>query len=204
MGPPESPTNPPQNQATTPWKRRKCATHWPRTRRCLLKGCEQRFRPQRARQRYCSGPCREAARKWSRWKAQEKYRTTLAGKQKRNGQSRRYRERVRNRKPPRPEAVPEVARVITKSFFSIISVTDQAATRGSCSAGDHPASGSARRSADTRGSASGSGSSAGSKHGPSSSAGKPASVARGQGGGGAQGVRPRDRSDILTALVRLA
>ena len=39
-------------------------------RRCLLKGCEQRFRPRQARQRYCSEQCRQAARAWSRWKAQ--------------------------------------------------------------------------------------------------------------------------------------
>ena len=79
----------------------------PRPRLCLLKGCEQRFRPRRARQRYCSEPCRKAARAWSRWKAQQSYRATAAGKQKRNGQSRRYRERVRSRKPPAGEAVPE-------------------------------------------------------------------------------------------------
>ena len=39
-------------------------------------------------------------------------------KRKRNGQSRRYRERVRNRQPATPEeAVPEAARVITHNFF---------------------------------------------------------------------------------------
>jgi hypothetical protein len=58
-----------------------------------------------------------AARAWSRRKAQESYRTTAAGKQKRNGQSRRYRERARSRKLPAEEAVPEGARVITKKFF---------------------------------------------------------------------------------------
>ena len=86
-------------------------------RRCLLKGCEQRFHPRQARQRYCSEECREAARKWSRWKAQQRYRATRAGKQKRNGQSRRYRERVKSRKPPEPEAVNEAARVITTEHF---------------------------------------------------------------------------------------
>jgi hypothetical protein len=166
MGPSESPTNPSQNQATTPCRRRQRPIRRPRRRYCLLKGCQQRFRPQRARERYCSPRCREAARRWSRWKAQEKYRGTSPGKQKRNGQSRRYRERVRNRKPPRPEVVAQPARVITKNFFSIISVTGRAATRGSCSAGDPPASGSARRNADTLWSVSGSGSGAGRKHGP--------------------------------------
>ena len=90
MGPFENPTVHPENQAAG---RRKRWAHRPRRRRCLLKGCEQRFHPQQARQRYCSERCRHAARKWSRWKAQQAYRATVAGKQKRNGQSRHYRER---------------------------------------------------------------------------------------------------------------
>ena len=77
--------------------------------------------------------CREAARKWSRWKAQQRYRETAAGQQKRNGQSRRYRERVKSRKPPEPEAVNEPARVITtEHFFRAFAATGQAATRDSC------------------------------------------------------------------------
>ena len=115
MGPPESATRQPENQEggrPTRLPRR------PRMRRCLLKGCEQRFHPRQARQRYCSEECRKAAREWSRWKAQEKYRATKACKQHRNGQSRRYRERVKSRKPPEPEAVHEAARVIaTEQFF---------------------------------------------------------------------------------------
>ena len=109
MGPSESPTDHPENQEG----RRKRLARRPRTRCCLLKGCEQRFHPRQARQRYCSEGCREAARKWSRWKAQQRYRETAAGQQKRNGQSRRYRERVKDRKPAEPEAVSEAARVIT-------------------------------------------------------------------------------------------
>ena len=89
----------------------------PRMRCCLLKGCEQRFHPRQARQRYCSEECRKAARKWERWKAQQRYRETAAGKQRRNGQSRRYRERVKSGKPPEPEAVDEAARVITTEHF---------------------------------------------------------------------------------------
>ena len=113
MGPPENPTSHPEKQEV----RRKRLARRPRMRRCLLKGCEQRFRPQQARQRYCSEHCRAAAREWSRWKAQRRYRATTAGKQKRNGQSRRYRERVGIRKPSEPEAVGEAARVISKNFF---------------------------------------------------------------------------------------
>ena len=113
MGPPESATSHPENQAV----RRKRSARRPRMRQCLLKGCDQRFHPRQARQRYCSERCREAARKWSRFKAQERYRKTAAGQQKRNRQSRRYRERVRSRKPPEPEAVDEAARVITTEHF---------------------------------------------------------------------------------------
>jgi hypothetical protein len=113
MGPPENPTGRPENQED----RRKRLPRRPRMRCCLLKGCEERFHPRQARQRYCSEECREAARKWSRWKAQEKYRATRACKQQRNAQSRRYRERVKSRKPPEPKAVHEAARVITTEHF---------------------------------------------------------------------------------------
>ena len=114
MGPHENPTNHSENQERG---RRKRFARRPRTRRCLLKGCERRFRPGQARQRYCSSHCREAAREWSRWKAQERYRATAVGREKRNGQSGRYRDRVRNRKRQEKEAVPEAARVITQKFF---------------------------------------------------------------------------------------
>ena len=114
MGPPESRTRPCKNQATGWRKRRACR---PRARRCLLKGCEQRFHPQQRRQRYCSETCREQARKWSRWKAQQRYRETAEGQAKRNGQSRRYRERAKSRKRQEPEAVNEDERVITQEHF---------------------------------------------------------------------------------------
>jgi hypothetical protein len=114
MGPPENVTRRRNNQAAG---RRKRRARQPRARRCLLKGCEQCVHPRHARQRYCSAECREKAREWSWWKAQQKYRKTTGGKQKRNGQSGRYRERVKNRKPAEPEAVSEAARVITKEHF---------------------------------------------------------------------------------------
>ncbi len=114
MGPPESPTGHSANQERRP----KRSPRRPRTRLCLLKGCEERFHPRQARQRYCSEGCREAARKWLRRKAQGRYRETAAGQQKRKGQSRRYRERVKSREPPEPEAVNDPARVIaTEHFF---------------------------------------------------------------------------------------
>jgi len=114
MGLSKNPPNTGQKQVSARRKRPRCT---PRTRRCLLKGCEQSYRPRQARQRYCSGQCRKAARAWSRWKAQRRYRGTTAGQQKRNGQSRRYRERVRKRKSAPDEAVSDAARVITSDFF---------------------------------------------------------------------------------------
>jgi hypothetical protein len=114
MGPPENPTSHLEKQQA---RGRKRPVRRPRARRCLLKGCEQRFPPRHARQHYCSNECREAAREWSEWKAREKYRATAAGKRKRNGQSRRYRERLKSRKPSEKAVVPEAARVITKKFF---------------------------------------------------------------------------------------
>lgn len=94
--------------------RRKRSARRPRLRCCLLKGCEQRFHALQVRQRYCSVRCQMQARKWSQWKAQQRYRQTATGQVKRNGQSRRHRERVRSRNPPESEAVSEAARVITK------------------------------------------------------------------------------------------
>jgi hypothetical protein len=114
IGPPESPTRHCKNQAAGRQKRR---ARRPRARRFLLKGCEQRFHARQSRQRYCGEGCRKAARKWARWKAQQRYRATTIGKKKRNGQSQRYRERVKSRKPAESEAVSEAARVITREHF---------------------------------------------------------------------------------------
>jgi len=114
MGPPENPTRHLEKQEA---HGREWPVRRPRARWCLLKGCEQRFHPRHARQRYCSEGCRAAAREWSEWKARQTYRATAGAKRKRRGQSRRYRERVKSRKPPEKEAVPEAARVIPKKFF---------------------------------------------------------------------------------------
>jgi hypothetical protein len=112
MGPPENLTRRLEGQASP---RRKRPVRRPR--HCLLKGCEHWFRPWHVRQRYCSEECRQGAREWSKWKARQVWRATAEGKRKRNGQSRRYRERLKNRKPPDKLAVAETARVITKKFF---------------------------------------------------------------------------------------
>ena len=92
MGPPESPTGHPENQEG----RRKRLPRRPRTRCCLLKGCEQRFHPRQARQRYCSDGLPEGGAEMVAVEGpSRRYRETAAGQQKRNGQSRRYRERVK-------------------------------------------------------------------------------------------------------------
>ena len=127
MGPPESPTRPRKKQAAARPKRRRRRL---RPRHCLLKGCKQKFAPRQARQRYCSEHCREEARKWSRWKAQQRYRESPTGKEKRNGQSRRYRERVKSRKPSEPEAVSEPARVIPQEHFFRAHVRPAGVLRG--------------------------------------------------------------------------
>ena len=111
MGPPESATDDQENQVAGRRRRRRRRL---RPRRCLLKGCPQWFQPRQALQRYCSESCRAEARRWAQWKAQQRYRETAAGQEKRNGQSRRYRERVKRREAAQPEAVTEPARVITK------------------------------------------------------------------------------------------
>jgi hypothetical protein len=116
MGPPEDCTRQPDRSDHCGGRKR--STRRPRTRPCLLKGCERRFRPMRATERYCRRECREAAGRWRRWKAQQRYRATAAGREKRNGQSRRYRARVRSRKQTTAEeALPEAGRVITPNFF---------------------------------------------------------------------------------------
>src|SRR5207253_9269393 len=150
MGLPERPTDAPQNQEAS-----RCVllARQPRTRMCLLKGCEQPFHPQQASERYCSAGCREQAREWSEWKAQQKYRATSLGKEKRHAQSRRYRERVGNRKEPTGEA----ARVISPKFFLILPATGPVAMNRSCVPPDLHGRDSVRRRAGLRWSASGSG-----------------------------------------------
>ncbi len=65
----------------------------PRQRKCLLKGCEKWFRPDKAQERYCSDSCVDSARVWSVRKARREYRASERGKEKRREQSRRRRQR---------------------------------------------------------------------------------------------------------------
>lgn len=164
MGPSENPTRPGEKQAG---RDRKRPRRRPRRRTCLLKGCEQRFRPRQARQRYCSENCRKKAREWSEWKARRIWRGSAEGKRKRNGQSQRYRKRIQERQAPQKQIVPETARVITKKFFLGPAATGRGATNASEARGDHRGSGSARMPAGVRWSGSGNASGAGGGDTPS-------------------------------------
>lgn len=130
MGPSEDRSTGEKNQAghlRMAGKRRRIRR--PRSRACLLKGCERRFRPLCPLTRYCSEQCREEARRWREWKARHHYRQSEGGKQKRRAQSRRYRlrskrARAANQGPRRPReghrkkkyfVAPAIARAATRS-----------------------------------------------------------------------------------------
>lgn len=86
----------------------------PCCRRCLLKGCERWFLPRRPQARYCSPSCQQAARRWRRWHASQRYRATTHGKQRRRDQARRHRSRRPRRgtraepPPPSTDVAPQV------------------------------------------------------------------------------------------------
>jgi predicted nucleic acid-binding Zn ribbon protein len=65
--------------------------------RCLLKGCECWFLSRWPQARYCSAACKSAAGYWRVWLANQVYRASDQGKERRREQSRRYRDRVRQR-----------------------------------------------------------------------------------------------------------
>jgi hypothetical protein len=76
-----------------------------RQRLCLLKGCERPFQPRHPLMRYCCASCRQAARRWSRWQANQRYRDSDQGRSQRREQSRRRRSRAPLR--PCPESAGE-------------------------------------------------------------------------------------------------
>ena len=88
------------------------------SRLCLLKGCERSFRPTHPRSRYCSKQCQDAARDWQRWRAARQYRVTPQGREHRREQSRRYRERRRERLAAAVEAPADVREGQLKEEFS--------------------------------------------------------------------------------------
>ncbi len=79
----------------------------PRSRRCLLKWCECLFRPAHRLSRYCNEVCQQAARRWSQWRAAQRYRKSEQGKETRRRQSCRYRERVKAREEQAESGTPE-------------------------------------------------------------------------------------------------
>jgi len=78
-----------------------------RCRRCLLKGCERPFWPSHPQARYCSTACRQAARRWRSWRANQRYRSSAKGQRARRVQSRAYRRRRGER--PAAAAAPALA-----------------------------------------------------------------------------------------------
>ena len=68
-----------------------------RYRRCLLKGCEQRFVPSRPQSRYCGAACARSAARWRRWQSSRRYRSSESGRERRRAQRVRYRRRRRER-----------------------------------------------------------------------------------------------------------
>jgi hypothetical protein len=78
---------------------------WRRRRLCLLKDCDQWYRPVHPWCRYCSEKCRREAERWRRWRARQKYRASSNGRKQRQQQARRYRERCRARPPACPAPV---------------------------------------------------------------------------------------------------
>ncbi len=120
MGPDQDSPIPPQNQAPRTTLRsqgRRQRARRPRSRVCLLKGCGRGFRPQQPMARYCSEACQAAARRGRPWKARRRYRQSANGQQERQAQSRRYRERRKEREAPETAAL-IAARVIPTPFFS--------------------------------------------------------------------------------------
>jgi hypothetical protein len=119
----------------------------PRRRLCLLKGCEQVFRPTHPRTRYCSQECREQARRWREWKARQRYRQSDGGKQKRQAQCRRYRIRHRDRAEKAKTASGKQREGHRKKNYFAAPATARGAMRSLGPAGAHPCSDFVRRSA---------------------------------------------------------
>jgi hypothetical protein len=121
MSPSQNPSSsPPEKQCLrepSPPKRR---ARRPRSRRCLLKGCERIFRTRHPLARCCCSACREAARQWKKWKAQQRYRKSPSGREKRQAQCRRNRERHKAAGfLQKKSTCSSVARVIPIGFFFV-------------------------------------------------------------------------------------
>ena len=95
MGPGKASSLPPSGQERG--STRSKAKWSGRPRLCLLKGCERWFIPSHPLGRYCGDLCREEARRWQNWRAQQDYRVTDHGRRMRRDQSRRRRARLKER-----------------------------------------------------------------------------------------------------------
>lgn len=122
MSPSQDPLSPAEKQRLRePLRELTCLTRRarrPRRRMCLLKGCESVFRPQHPLARYCRAVCRAAARQWRKWKAQQRYRKSSNGREKRRAQCRRNREKRKAKESVRKIESVGAARVIPIGFFS--------------------------------------------------------------------------------------
>lgn len=142
MSPDKDSPTPPKNQEIRRTPRnegRQCRARGPRSRVCLLKGCGQIFRPQQPMTRYCSNACREKARQWRRWKARQRYRHSPNGKQKRQAQSRRYRQRRKEQPAARNGRLRREGHPY--EIFFRTPATARAAIRSSIGVGGHPYNG---------------------------------------------------------------
>ena len=81
----------------------------PRQRRCLLKGCEQFFKPDYPQARYCGPACRRAATRWRCWRADQTWRKTERGRACRRQQSIDYRQNVRDRQDAEQARIEQAA-----------------------------------------------------------------------------------------------
>lgn len=140
MGPSEDrPTTEKNQDGRLRTTRRRNPARRPRSRICLLKGCERRFRPRHPLTRYCSDGCRGQARRWREWKARHRYRQSEGGKQKRQAQSRRY--RIRRKRAEKAKAASGKQREgHAKKKYYVPAATARAAMRSFSGAGVPPCS----------------------------------------------------------------
>src|SRR5580692_2535975 len=118
MSPSQDPSIVQTNQENHKKKKRNEAARRPRSRKCLLKGCEKSFRPAHPIARYCSEGCRKQARQWSQWKSRQRYRQSEKGREKRQQQSERYRRQMQvGRQANREEGARGSSPSITVKIF---------------------------------------------------------------------------------------
>lgn len=151
MSPSQGPSTRQRKQLQPNGRQSRQRSRRPRSRACLLKGCEKRFRPAHPMARYCSEECREKARRWSQWKSRQRWRRSENGRKKRREQSVRHRERLRLSGCARSR--PKVARVghhkvHRQKFFLFTHVIVRVATTASNEHGGRRCNDSARMIAD--------------------------------------------------------